>query len=817
MALDGIKVCGVSAGISQSDIKVYFSNPKNGGGRVSKIFFPLLNHTAVVIFADRNVIQGITSRRHKIKNCDVRVERLPKNIFSKVSVELEPEITQMLDQNSSYLEVLQFDGELDVNFDPDSMNYIMIGNWYQVEWAWNYLESVSKETTTHGCLSQSDDHQNKSNMLSSTTPNIPSGRGSSRASSSESVQKNFPDTTRKQSNIAWNIKRQEETNISVPYQPFKSNIPQTVDRLEQRYKAEHFQGTKRSEVFQIGGTNQKKMIGTSDAHIPLLDNPLRGRDMWTSNYPHHDDFDSDNTDDELAASYLDDRSSSPEMFVPARHIPRPRGPSPKGTELLHSDFGDMPLTFDAFIGGMQVKVVMGDIVKERSDAIVNPTNQTMSHSYGISAAIARMAGRGLIDECRNHITRNGPLEVAQVTKTCAGGALDSQVDFVLHTVPPTWREHEVESTSHILTCTYLNCLQVANKQLWLRSLSLPIIGAGGLGIPLDVSVQALFDAVHLHVSDEQKTSHLQSVQLVSNTQDSTCSVIVVLRSLLDLDQGESQNGAIDRYLTRSKEFNFRAKDCYLDQEKQDRKVKGGDEKCGVSVVDERKLASPVEQMGPYGASLVTNEGPEVQIMKNRGDDIRRLGNQDDDANNLSNRGQGVDIQQGRVDSLSKDHQARGNTKLELGIDVEGENSHIFQDKYMVDLGDEPGKEKISGFWTKQVPAYPVEEETTEDDTSRKSIQTREVCVESQRHDQLDEFVGGDDDFTYKVDTVPSMLEKAKESTLGKEVDDMITHHGEDSDNKTGITDNHTLSVNDSEIQKSLTAGNDVAQSMPSCD
>lgn len=407
-------------------------------------------------------------------------------MFSKVTVELEPHVTQLLDQDSTYLDVLQFEGELDVNFDAETMNYIMTGNWYQVEWAWYYLENIMTRKSNPASYHNIPDQLDQPNILS---PNIPITADDPVAAAPETAQtyhhSSAPgqDTGREQNNIKWNVNR-NDTNSSAPYQQLKSNMQQYTERTGKVYMVNKFPGGYGSES-RTGSSNRMTLISggnTSDVHMPLLDNPIRGRDMWNTG---NQEQDSDDTDDELASAYLYDRAISPEpiLNVPRRRmpslmVPRPRVPSPKGIELLHSDFGDMPLTFEAIIGSLQVKVAMGDIVKERSDAIVNPTNQNMTHMYGISAAIARMAGRDLIEECRRYISRNGFLEVGQVVKTCAGGALDHHVDFVLHVVPPTWRENESESTAHILTCTYMNCLQYANKQLWIRSLSLPILGAG---------------------------------------------------------------------------------------------------------------------------------------------------------------------------------------------------------------------------------------------------------------------------------------------------------------------------------------------------
>jgi len=89
---------------------------------------------------------------------------------------------------------------------------------------------------------------------------------------------------------------------------------------------------------------------------------------------------------------------------------------------------------------------------------------------------------------------------------------------------------------------------------------------GSVGFPLDVCVQALYDALLIFVIEEENRRHLQQVRLVCNDEDSTCATIVVLRSLLDIDQIATQEAAKDRYIKRSIQFDFKAKNMLLDVE-----------------------------------------------------------------------------------------------------------------------------------------------------------------------------------------------------------------------------------------------------------
>ena len=48
--MTGIRVTGVPDDVSEKQLKAYFRNPKNGGGPVREIYYPLQAHSAVILF-----------------------------------------------------------------------------------------------------------------------------------------------------------------------------------------------------------------------------------------------------------------------------------------------------------------------------------------------------------------------------------------------------------------------------------------------------------------------------------------------------------------------------------------------------------------------------------------------------------------------------------------------------------------------------------------------------------------------------------------------------------------------------------------------
>lgn len=80
-----------------------------------------------------------------------------------------------------------------------------------------------------------------------------------------------------------------------------------------------------------------------------------------------------------------------------------QGPS---TAVIDSQFG--------------VEVALGDITNERSEAIVNPANSSLSHGGGCAAAISRAAGDKLDQESNNHVRAFGEVKVGECVFTSSG-------------------------------------------------------------------------------------------------------------------------------------------------------------------------------------------------------------------------------------------------------------------------------------------------------------------------------------------------------------------------------------------------------------
>jgi len=128
--------------------------------------------------------------------------------------------------------------------------------------------------------------------------------------------------------------------------------------------------------------------------------------------------------------------------------------------------------------GICVFVYTGDLVQEKVDAVVNPSNDYLLHSGGAAEAIATAAGQQLQDECEQYITQKGPLNVTEVMHTSAGN-MHPNVCYVIHAAGLSAREYPDQRKLQIdLRATFYNCLRYANDILKVKSMAIPAIGAG---------------------------------------------------------------------------------------------------------------------------------------------------------------------------------------------------------------------------------------------------------------------------------------------------------------------------------------------------
>ena len=133
----------------------------------------------------------------------------------------------------------------------------------------------------------------------------------------------------------------------------------------------------------------------------------------------------------------------------------------------------------SFWGG-RVRALVGDITRERVDAVVNAANYTLLGGGGVDGAIHRAGGPRILEECRE-IRRTAlpdglPAGEAVIT---TGGLLPAR--YVIHTVGPVYGRHGGREAELLASC-YRNSLGLAAER-GLASVAFPSISTGAFGYP----------------------------------------------------------------------------------------------------------------------------------------------------------------------------------------------------------------------------------------------------------------------------------------------------------------------------------------------
>lgn len=151
-----------------------------------------------------------------------------------------------------------------------------------------------------------------------------------------------------------------------------------------------------------------------------------------------------------------------------------------------------------------IKVMLGDITEETTDAIVNPANNYLKHAGGVAYAIVSKGG-SIIQQESDKI---GYLETGYSAITTAGKL---KAKYVIHTVGPVWQDGK-NKEEELLRNAVISAIDIA-KNYKLNSVALPAISTGIFGFPKELGVKIIVDSTieFLKTHDLPKEIHFTNI------------------------------------------------------------------------------------------------------------------------------------------------------------------------------------------------------------------------------------------------------------------------------------------------------------------
>jgi len=154
----------------------------------------------------------------------------------------------------------------------------------------------------------------------------------------------------------------------------------------------------------------------------------------------------------------------------------------------------------------RIELVLGNIVEQAVDAIVNAANTKLAGGGGVDGAVHRAAGPRLKEEClllpADESGRRCPTGEVRVT---SAGNLPAH--WVIHAVGPFYNERYADKARQQLRQVYQKALEAATAQ-GCRSVALPAISTGAYRFPLADAAPIALEVAMEHLQRQQ------SVELV---------------------------------------------------------------------------------------------------------------------------------------------------------------------------------------------------------------------------------------------------------------------------------------------------------------
>lgn len=130
------------------------------------------------------------------------------------------------------------------------------------------------------------------------------------------------------------------------------------------------------------------------------------------------------------------------------------------------------------INNTLIRLIQGDITKEKTDVVVNAANTSLRGGGGVDGAIHRAGGPDILQECIEKYPNGCNTGEARIT---TAGLMNAK--WVIHTPGPIYRDGN-QGEPEKLIASYRNSLLLANEN-GAKSVAFPSISTGVYGYPIE--------------------------------------------------------------------------------------------------------------------------------------------------------------------------------------------------------------------------------------------------------------------------------------------------------------------------------------------